>query len=71
MVTSSVSKMPNDQPSDLMVKRPYRAASGAVHLMGNLAPKNQSRRGRDKRRVGREKDRERRGGNTERKETEH
>lgn len=21
-----------------MVKRPYRAASGAVHLMGNLAP---------------------------------
>lgn len=30
--------MPKDQTSDLMVKRPYRAASGAVHLMGNLAP---------------------------------
>lgn len=37
-VTSSVSKIPKDQTSDLMVKRPYRAASGAVHLMGNLAP---------------------------------
>lgn len=38
LVTSSVSKIPKDQTSDLMVKRPYRAASGAVHLMGNLAP---------------------------------
>lgn len=38
LVTSSVSSIPNDQTSDLIVKRPYRAASGAVHLMGNLAP---------------------------------
>lgn len=38
LVTSSVSRIPNDQTSDLMVKRPYKAASGAVHLMGNLAP---------------------------------
>lgn len=38
LVTSSVSKIPKDQTSDLMVKRPYKAASGAVHLMGNLAP---------------------------------
>lgn len=37
-VASSVSKTPNDQTSDLMVKRPYRAASGAVHFIGNLAP---------------------------------
>lgn len=37
-MTSSVSKIPKDQTSDLMVKRPYRAASGAVHLIGNLAP---------------------------------
>lgn len=37
-VASSVSSTPKDQTSDLMVKRPYRAASGAVHLMGNLAP---------------------------------
>lgn len=38
LVTSSVSKIPKDHTSDLMVKRPYKAASGAVHLMGNLAP---------------------------------
>lgn len=38
LVTSSVSSIPKDQTSDLMVKRPYRAASGAVHLMGNFAP---------------------------------
>lgn len=37
-MTSSVSKIPKDHTSDLMVKRPYRAASGAVHLIGNLAP---------------------------------
>ena len=30
--------MPNDQTSDLIVKRLYIAASGAVHLMGNFAP---------------------------------
>jgi hypothetical protein len=29
-----------------MVKRPYRAASGAVHLMGNLAPTNQEQEGK-------------------------
>lgn len=34
----SVSKMPKDQTSDLMVKEPQLMASGAVHLMGNLAP---------------------------------
>lgn len=38
LVASSVSSTPKDQTSDLMVKRPYRAASGAVHLMGNFAP---------------------------------
>lgn len=38
LVTSSVRRIPKDQTSDLMVKRPYRAASGAVHLIGNLAP---------------------------------
>lgn len=30
--------MPNDHTSDLIVNRPYSAASGAVHLIGNLAP---------------------------------
>lgn len=39
-VTSSVSKIPNDHTSDLIVNRPYNAASGAVHLIGNLAPAN-------------------------------
>lgn len=38
MVTSSVSRIPNDHTSDLMVNFPYSAASGAVHLMGNFAP---------------------------------
>lgn len=38
LVTSSVSKMPNDHTSDLMVNFPYSAASGAVHLIGNFAP---------------------------------
>lgn len=38
LVTSSVSRIPKDQTSDLIVNRPYSAASGAVHLMGNLAP---------------------------------
>lgn len=38
LVVSSVKRMPKDQTSDLMVNLPYRAASGAVHLMGNLAP---------------------------------
>lgn len=38
LVTSSVSSIPKDHTSDLMVKRPYKAASGAVHLIGNLAP---------------------------------
>lgn len=33
-----MSKIPNDHTSDLMVNLPYRAASGAVHLMGNFAP---------------------------------
>jgi len=36
----SCSKMPYDHTSDLMVNLPYSAASGAVHLMGNLAPAN-------------------------------
>lgn len=39
LVTSSVSRIPNDHTSDLMVNFPYRAASGAVHFIGNLAPK--------------------------------
>lgn len=38
LVTSSVSSIPKDHTSDLIVKRPYKAASGAVHLIGNLAP---------------------------------
>lgn len=38
LVMSSVSRMPKLQTSDLIVKRPYSAASGAVHLMGNFAP---------------------------------
>lgn len=38
LVTSSVSKIPKDHTSDLIVNLPYRAASGAVHLMGNFAP---------------------------------
>lgn len=33
-----MSKIPKDHTSDLIVNLPYRAASGAVHLMGNLAP---------------------------------
>lgn len=37
-MTSSVSKIPKDHTSDLIVNLPYRAASGAVHLMGNFAP---------------------------------
>ena len=48
MVTSSVSRMPNDQTSDLMVNFPYRAASGAVHFMGNLAPEEQGERERER-----------------------
>lgn len=35
---SSVSRTPKDHTSDLMVNLPKRAASGAVHLMGNLVP---------------------------------
>lgn len=38
LVMSSVRRMPKLHTSDLMVKRPYSAASGAVHLMGNFAP---------------------------------
>lgn len=30
--------MPKDHTSDLMVKTPKLMASGAVHLIGNLAP---------------------------------
>jgi len=37
-VTNSVRRIPKLQTSDLMVKRPYIAASGAVHLIGNFAP---------------------------------
>lgn len=37
-VTSSVSRIPKDHTSDLIVNLPYNAASGAVHLMGNFAP---------------------------------
>ncbi len=42
LVTSSVSRIPKDQTSDLMVNFPYRAASGAVHLIGNFAPRIQT-----------------------------
>lgn len=38
-VTSSVCRIPNDHTSDFIVNRPYSAASGAVHLIGNFAPK--------------------------------
>lgn len=38
-VTSSVSRIPKDHTSDFIVNLPYSAASGAVHLMGNFAPK--------------------------------
>lgn len=41
LVTSSVSRIPKDQTSDFIVNFPYRAASGAVHLIGNLAPEMQ------------------------------
>lgn len=37
-----MSKIPNDHTSDLIVNLPYRAASGAVHLMGNFAPKERA-----------------------------
>lgn len=43
-VTSSVSRIPKDHTSDLIVNRPYKAASGAVHLMGNLAPASRGER---------------------------
>lgn len=46
LVTSSVSSIPKDHTSDLMVKRPYKAASGAVHLIGNLAPEGEKTRRR-------------------------
>lgn len=42
-MTSSVSKIPKDHTSDLIVNLPYRAASGAVHLMGNFAPAERTR----------------------------
>jgi len=38
LVISSVSRIPKDHTSDLTVNLPKRAASGAVHLMGNLVP---------------------------------
>lgn len=38
-VTNSVWRIPNDHTSDFIVNRPYSAASGAVHLIGNFAPK--------------------------------
>lgn len=34
----SVNKTPKLHTSDLMVNLPYEAASGAVHLIGNLDP---------------------------------
>lgn len=37
-VTISVRRIPNDHTSDFMEKVPKFIASGAVHLMGNLAP---------------------------------
>lgn len=37
-VTISVSRIPNDHTSDFIEKVPKFIASGAVHLMGNLAP---------------------------------
>ena len=43
MVTSSVSRIPNDHTSDLIVNFPNSAASGAVHLIGNLAPGREQR----------------------------
>ena len=49
-VAISHSRMPNDQTSDLMVKRPYMAASGAVHLMGNLAPVRDHKRKEERKR---------------------
>ena len=39
MVMSSVSRIPKDHTSDLIVNLQKRAASGAVHLMGNLVPR--------------------------------
>lgn len=37
-VTISVRRIPKDHTSDFMEKVPKFIASGAVHLMGNLAP---------------------------------
>ena len=39
-VISSTKNIPNDHTSDLIVKVLYNAASGAVHLIGKRAPKN-------------------------------
>lgn len=36
---SSVIRIPKDHTSDLIVNLQKRAASGAVHLMGNLVPR--------------------------------
>lgn len=40
-MTASVRRMPKDQTSDLILNVPKLMASGAVHLMGNLAPSYQ------------------------------
>ena len=38
-VTISVSRMPKDHTSDLVLNVPLKAASGAVHFMDNLRSK--------------------------------
>lgn len=43
---SSVSRIPKDHTSDLIVNLQKRAASGAVHLMGNLVPGEVEREGK-------------------------
>lgn len=40
----SVRRIPKDHTSDLMVKTPKLMASGAVHLIGNLAPVRRKQR---------------------------
>lgn len=42
-VISSYNKIPYDQTSDFTENFCRRAASGAVHLIGNLAPKEEKR----------------------------
>lgn len=37
-VNNSISNIPKDHTSDLIEKRPYTIASGAVHFTGNRVP---------------------------------